>query len=45
MRGSRNADLGNGTLVFGRLDRRPFRGIPGRLRIIGNRYVKFLLPD
>ena len=45
MRGSRNADLRSGTLVFGRLDRRPFRGISVRLRVIGDRYVRFLLPD
>ena len=45
MRGSCNADLRSGTLVFGRLNRRPFRGISGRLGIIGDRYVRFLLPD
>ena len=44
-RGSHNADLRNRTLVFGRLDRRPFRGICGRLGIIGDRYVRLLLPD
>ena len=31
--------------VFGGVDRRPFRGISGRFGIVGDCYVKFLLPD
>ena len=43
LRGSRYADIGNGTLVFGGLDRRPFGRILGGLGIFSDSYVRHFL--
>ena len=45
MWGSRNADLGNRTLVFRRMDRRPFGRISGRFGIFSDSYVRYFLSD
>ena len=45
IRGSRDADLGNRTLVFRRMDRRPFGRIFGRFGIFSDSYVRCILSD